>query len=266
MESIEQSKALLVKDIENMKNGQLEEMILVSFYSLSSYFKSLIVFGGNSEITKDNINVIREIFQILKTERLLLNFILKNIDKFNIGAAQDVVNTIDELNDKTIEYYYSVMDDIEDAIDMKEERRGIRPKSNFRTLVQTDTYINQVFALAENRTNIKAFLKFEDEFWKYIEDKEHCVEVPFDIAEKISYVTALLDENGNVSGLKMLVPEVVDLNTALLAIRCYVRAHDVYKMIGGPLVSESICDYIGSQDLYQHKLATKGIALLKIKM
>lgn len=266
MESKEQSKALLVKDIETMKKGQLEEMFLITFYSLSSYFKSLVTFGAKSDVTKDNLSVIREMFGVVKTERLLLNFILRNIDKFNISAAQDVVDTMDELNDKTIEYYYSVINEIEDAVDMNEERRGIRPRKNFSTLTQTDAYTNQVFALAESRSNIKEFLKFEDEFWKYLEDKEHCVEVPFDIAEEMSYVTALLDKDGNVSGLRMLVPEVVDLNTALLAIKCYVRAHDIYNMIGKPLVAESICDYIGSQDLYQHKLATKGRALLKQKM
>ena len=41
MKSFEENKAILVKDIEDMKKGQLEEMFLISFYSLSSYFKSL---------------------------------------------------------------------------------------------------------------------------------------------------------------------------------------------------------------------------------
>ena len=53
------SKALLVESIEDMKDGQFEEMFLVSFYSLSSYFKSLFTFGFNSDITKDNLNIIK---------------------------------------------------------------------------------------------------------------------------------------------------------------------------------------------------------------
>ena len=263
MESKEQSKALLVKDIEEMKKGQFEEMFLVTFYGLSSYFKSLMTFGSKSDVTRDNLNVIKEMFEVVRTERLLLNFILKNIDSFNVDAAQDVVDTMDELNDRTVEFYYSVINEIEDAVDMKEERRGIRPRKNFSTITQTDTYTNQVVALAENKASIRSFLKFEDEFWVYIKGCEHSVEVPFDVADEISYVTALVDHDGNVSGIKMLVPEVIDLNTALLAIRCYVRAHNLYGMLGKPLVSENVCDYIGSQDLYQHKLYAKSHTILK---
>lgn len=263
MESKEQSKALLVKNIEEMKKGQFEEMFLVAFYGLSSYFKSLMAFGSKSDVTRDNLNVIKEMFEVVRTERFLLNFILKNVDNFNVDAAQNVVDTMDELNDRTVEFYYSVINEIEDAVDMKEERRGIRPRKNFSTITQTDTYTNQVVALAENKTSIRSFLKFEDEFWAYIKGCEHSVEVPFDVADEISYVTALVDHDGNVSGIKMLVPEVIDLNTALLAIRCYVRAHNLYGMLGKPLIAENVCDYIGSQDLYQHKLYVKSHSILK---
>lgn len=262
MESKEQSKALLVNGIEEMKKGQFEEMFLMSFYGLSSYFKSLMAFGSKSDVTKDNLNVIREMFKVVKTERLLLNFILKNVNNFNIDAAQNVVDTMDELNDKTIEFYYSVIDEIEDAVDMNEERRGIRPRKNFSTLIQTDTYTSLVVALAENKDSVRSFLGFEDEFWEYIGSCEHSVEVPSNIAEEISYVTALLDHDGNVSGIKMLVPEVIDLNTALLAIRCYVRAHSLYGMLGKPLVTENVDEYVSLQDLYKHKLSLKSTSIL----
>ena len=118
MKSLEESKALLVRDIEEMKKGQLEEMVLISFYSLSSYFKSLFTFGTGSSVTKDNINVIKEMFNILKSERILLNFMLRNIDKFNINAVTDIVGSMDELNDRTVEYYYKVIEDIEEAVEM----------------------------------------------------------------------------------------------------------------------------------------------------
>lgn len=263
MESKEQSKALLVDEIEEMKKGQYEEMFLMTFYGLSSYFKSLMAFGNKSNITKDNLNVIKEMFKVIKTERLLLNFILKNINNFNIDAVQNVVNAMDELNDKTIEFYYRVIDGIEDAVDMNEERRGIRPRKHFSMIMQTDTYINLVVALAENKDSVKSFLGFEDDFWKYIGSCEHSVEVPSDVAEDISYVTALVDHNGNVSGIKMLVPEVIDLNTALLAIRCYVRAYNLYKMLGKPLVTDNVDDCTVLQELYKQILYLKSPNILR---
>ena len=257
------SKALLVESIEDMKDGQFEEMFLVSFYSLSSYFKSLFTFGFNSDITKDNLNIIKEMFNILRTERILFNFIIKNIDKFNLDSAQDVVDSMDELNDKTVLYYYHVIDDILDAVLMKEERRGIRPKKNFPTLIQTDSYTNQVLALAENRDNLKEFLGFEEEFWSYIKDIEYSIEVPLNIAEEMTYVTAILDENRNVAGIKMLIPEVIDLGTALLAIKLYHRAYDLYKMIGKEYDNQQNYEYIESQDRYQNRyLLRKSQSLL----
>ena len=72
MESVNNRKAIVVKDIEDMKKGQFEEMLLISYYGLASYFKSLFSFGSKSDITKDNLNVIKEMFNILKTERNLL--------------------------------------------------------------------------------------------------------------------------------------------------------------------------------------------------
>lgn len=267
MKSLEESKALLVRDIEEMKKGQLEEMVLISFYSLSSYFKSLFSFGTGSSVTKDNINVIKEMFNILKSERILLNFMLRNIDKFNINAVTDIVGSMDELNDRTVEYYYKVIEDIEEAVEMKEERRGIRPKKHFSTLTQTDSYINQVIALSENRKNIKEFLGFEDEFWAYIKEFEYSIEISPEEAENVAYVLPLHDSNNIVSGIRMLIPEVVDLSTALIAIKCYIKAHDIYCALGEPMKNfGEPCSYIGAQDLYQERLASKGRKTLQIKM
>ena len=65
----------------------------------------------------------------------------------------------------------------------------------------------------------------------------------------------------------MLVPEVVDLSTALIAIKCYVKAYDIYRSLGEPMKNfGEPCTYIGAQDLYQEKLANKGRKTLKIKM
>ena len=262
MKSFEENKAILVKDIEDMKKGQLEEMFLISFYSLSSYFKSLFTFGTRSSVTRDNINVIKEMFNIIKSERILLNFMLRNIDKFT-----DIVGSMDDLNDKTIEYYYKVIEDIEEAVEMEEEHRAIRPKKSFPTLIQTDTYINQVIALSENKSNIKEFLGFEEDFWEYIKKYEGSIEVSPEIASEIAYVIPFYDGNGIVTGLKMLVPEVVDLSTALIAIKCYVKAYDIYRSLGEPMKNfGEPCTYTGAQELYQEKLANKGRKTLKIKM
>lgn len=265
MMSKEQHKGLLVTDIENMKSGQFEQMRLIATYSLSSYIKSLIAFGGKSNVTKDNLNVIKEMFNILKTERALLNFILKNIDNINLDSTEEIILAMDDLNDKTVEYYYSVINDIEDAVDLKEERRGIRPRKNFTTLDKDSSYVSDVMALAESKESIQEFLGYEKEFWEYIKDKDYGVEVPTDIAENISYVHSIMNPDGTLYSMRLLIPDIIDLRTALLAIRSYVRAYNLYKSIGKEPAIEDINDYADVQEAYINHLETKGTYELKLK-
>ena len=138
MENLEVEKAKLVSEITEMKKGEIEEMFLISFYSLSSYIKSLIAFGHRSNVTKDNLKVIKEMFNIIKTDRNMLNFILKNIDNFHIDSIMNVIDMLDDANDKTIMYYYDVINEIEDACEMNVERRGIRSRKNFETINHTN--------------------------------------------------------------------------------------------------------------------------------
>ena len=234
MKTLLEKRDELASDIETMKKGSYEQMWLITMYGLSSYFKSLFTFGSRSNVTRDNLNVIKEMFGILKTEREMLNFILRNLDMFDIDATQDVVQMLDDLNDKTVEYYYGVIDDIEEAVDMKEERRGTRPVKHFPTIIQGNSYANEVKGLALNKKAIKEFLGYEDEFWSYIANKDKTeVRVPYEGAKNMSYATALHDaETGNVVDVKMYIPEIADLSSALLAIQTYEKAYSIWKCLG----------------------------------
>ena len=233
METLIGQREELEKDIRSMKKGSYEQMWLITMYGLGSYFKSLFRFG-NSNVTRDNLNVIKEMFQILKTERQMLNFILKNLVMFEISSAQSVVQMLDELNDKTVEYYYEVIEDIEDAVDMGDEIRGIRPRKNFPTLIQTDNYSNEVKSLALNKQAIREFLGYEEEFWNYIKNMDKSnIRVPYEGAKALSYAIPLFDsDTGYVSSIKMYIPEISDLSSALLAIQIYEKAYSIWSCLG----------------------------------
>lgn len=238
MENFIVEKDKVIENITSMKKGSYEQMWLTTMYSLESYFKSLFKFGCSSSVTKDNLNVIKEMFKILKTERGMLNFLLRNIDRFDVEAVNDVVQMLDNLNDKTVAYYYDVIEEIEDAVDMGDELRGIRPGKNFPTLIQSDCYANEVKALALSKDAIKEFLGYEDEFWAYIKDMDrNTVKVPYKGAEVLSYANPFVDGDGNVIGLRMYITEIVDLPTALHAIKTYEKAYGIYKSMGKKYVN-----------------------------
>ncbi len=266
MEYLKIEKNDVTEVIENMKKGEFEQMCLVTYYSLSAYFKSLFTFGTKSSVARDSLQVIKEMFGIMKEERILLNHMLRNIDSINIDAVYDIVTEMDELNDKTIEYYYEVLGEFDDAVLMGDERRGIRPRKNFSTLTQTDSYATEIVALFENKDKIKSFLGYEEDFWEYIKDMDRGHDVfSAEVADGVSYVTSLRDENGNVAELKGFIAPVVDLSTALVAIKYYKRAYDLYKSIGSPAKEDNPNETKLVQDKYESELSLKAQALLKRK-
>lgn len=234
MKQVDYEKNLknLKNNISGMKQGGFNQIFLISFYSLNSYFKSIIAFGRKHPITKDNLNIIKEVYQIFLKERKLLNFILKNIGTIDINEAANAVYMLDELNDETIMYYYEVIEDIEDACDIKDERRGKRKKSDTPTLLETNVYTNEVIALAENDKSLRKFLKFDEKFWELANTRIIIKEDNQEGLENVYYAKAILDENDFVEDFRIIIPKVVNLNTALIAIKVYKEAYSIYKNIG----------------------------------
>ena len=232
MENIPAEKEELIKEIKAMKQGSIEQMALVTYYSLASYFKSLLTFGRKSTVTKDNLNVIKEMYNILKKENQLLNFILRNVLQFDVDATAKVVEMLDSLNDKTVQYYYEVIEEIETACECNEERRGLRPRKDFSTIVQSDTYATEVIALAENLDSLKVFLDYEPEFWIFIKPYIKTARANLETMSGMFYAIPIIDENDKVCGISLLVPEIVDLKSALLCIKLYEEAYRIYKFRG----------------------------------
>lgn len=261
-----QNKEDLLSDIKQMKSGSFEQMFLVTTYSLSNYMKCLLTFGRNSQVTKDNLHIIKEMFSILKTERAFLNYILKNLDKIDAYSALLVVGLLDEANDETVAFYYKVMDDIEEACEMQEEMRGKRIKQRRPTILQEQSYAAEVIALCENIDSLKSFLGYEEDFWHFIEDKVKKVNTAPSVEEKMIYANPIYDNNDKVVSIDILVPCIVDLQTALMALQIYVKAYRIYKSLGQAYVSvtqEEIMDVVAS---YQTDyLQNKAIQTLHLK-
>ncbi len=266
MNKIQNDKNDLTRDIREMKNGSIEQMCLITFYSLGSYFKSLFTFGSSNKVTRDSLNIIKEMFSILRTERSLLNFILKNIDSFDVNAAQDVVRMLDDVNDDTVRYYYNLIDDIEDAAEFEQEYRGYRPRNGYPTLIEDNTYSGKVIALSENLEDLKSFLGFEDDFWEFIKDKTKKVDTSVDIMDKMVYAIPICNHEGLIVSLQLMLPKVYNLESALIAIRVYKKAYEIYKLIGKKLENEIISDANQLQDVYKKEyLPRKAKDILGLK-
>ena len=267
MISINEQKEELRKNISEMKQGSIEQMLLIIKYGLTSYFKSVVMFGSDSSVTQDNILIIKEMFEILRRERKMLNYILRNMDSFDINAAEDVVGMLDELNDETIKYYYGLINDIEDAAETGQEFRGYRPRREARTLINNgDSYIGEVVALGISFDDLKRFLGYEDEFWKFIDGKIKLIDTSEDIAEKEARVTPIV-QNGTIVDIELLIPRITNLQTTTIAIELFEKAYSIYKLIGDSLDEFREPDSEEIKKKYENEnLSQKAKELLKIKM
>ena len=152
--SIEDRKKLLINNINFMISGIPEELRLIFFDGISAYFKALIRFGRNSDITRSALIVIRDMFKIGRYEYKLLSYILKNIDGFDIDDTEEVVDKLDQLNDRTYLAYDSIISEIEIAFEMNSSNRTVRPRE-IDSLISNDTYTTMVLSLNKNNNQIK---------------------------------------------------------------------------------------------------------------
>ena len=90
-----------------------------------------------------------------------------------------------------------------------------------------------VAALAENQKKVKDFLNFEPEFWEFIKPYERIIPTPAEGAKVQCGILPIMETDGKtLHSFYTLVPEVIDLETANIAVGIYTKAHEMYLMLG----------------------------------
>lgn len=244
----------LGEEIHNIQSRSPEAMYQIIKQAIANYFGSLVKFGAKSSVSKDNLSVISEYRRILKKEKALFGFILENRNRINKEAALELVYDLDHLNDMTLKYYYEVLGEIEDANEMAQESRGVRPKKNFSTLIESDEYDIKAIALLENLDSVKKYLNFPDDFWSFISNSYNLriidVSNPEGV-EAMSFVTPIYNQDGTVHTVIAQIPKVVNLFTAKKAIEILTRAFTYYRSIGKEM--DGIVPFPGEDQGYERQ-------------
>lgn len=220
----------LIKEIGNIKKQNVEEIILMIQYCLTTYIKSLMIFGFQSTVTKDVVSIWKEFCDILIEERNIMNVLLQYKGLGDFTQIITLVDSLNRLNENTIRYYYDVLDDIEVACEMKTEWRAKRKKKPFETLMETKSYHRQACALLLNMDDIKTFLNYPPTFWKYIEKRLIYTDDCF-----FHGVNMKMDANECLVDMKIMIPIITNLQTALVTIHELKHAYDLYQILGKPL-------------------------------
>lgn len=221
----------LKSDIRKTKTENIEAKIMMYKEYILLLIDTLIE-KGLSSIYLEELNRIKvEYIAILSEENHLLNLILKNGINKNINAVDDLIGELNDSIDKTIIYYYNLLDDIEDEIKINRNYPYRRIPKNFETLIENDEFRFMVYGLNLTIKDVKKHLDYSDGFWDYVKDKTKIIKDPYvDYDLKMDYYGVWYDFNDNKELTKLIIciPEIVSLKTAQIAIHEFRHAHDIY--------------------------------------
>ena len=232
MKSINSEKEELIKEILRIYKTNPKQFRQIIKEGLGRYTQAVSTFGIKSPLAKESFAIAKEAHKINRTEAKLLAFILNNIDSFDIDSVASVVKTIDELNEETYSRLISTLVDIEIACNLEKEDRALNPNRLTDKVITNNKYKAMVLGLTQKMSDVKSFLNYEEEFWLFIEDHLKVEPSPAYIAEKTCGIKPIVDENGNLVQFYTIIPRVVDMDTAMIAIEILKKAYNLYKCIG----------------------------------
>ncbi len=244
---------VLKKDIKKTKIENIEAKIMMYKEYLLFLINILIKKGLSNNYLKELTKIKAEYIAILTEENNLLNLILRNGINKNIDAINNLIDKLDDLADKTIIYYYNLLDDLEQEIEIDKGHPYKRLPKNFETLLENNEFKFMVYGLDLTIDDIKNYLDYDETFWNYIKDKIKVFKNPYlDYDSKMDYygVWYDLDENKELTKLIICIPKIVDLKTAQIALRELKHAHDIYM---GILKEDSVLEKNAKQEEYKFK-------------
>lgn len=222
------------KELKEDINSYVKENNEAIFQMYIEYMSLIIKILSNKGFDTLFISEIKKIkdeyINILKEEKFLFKQILKKWHTKDIDAVDNLICKINEKNEQTITYYYSLLDDFTEAVENNYKSYKRNPRF-FNTVIETSEFRNELIGLNININIIKNILNYEDDFWNYIEDKTLYIQNPFDCCEEkkdfYGFYYELLENK--IIRFTIIVPQIVDLETALINTREFKKAYMIYS-------------------------------------
>ena len=199
-------------------------------YCLNDYIECVRVFGTDSEVSKDVRKIFREFLNIMIEENKILKYLLDNAIDLDACECDEFMIMMYELFEDTIEYYYNILEGIEVACAMGDEWRAKRPIKKFKTLLDTRKYHDIACGIMLMDSDIESFLGYPKDFWDYVDSGSRTIVLDSHVEEKDFYGANLKIDNDKLVDLKIFVPYIVNLETALVNVHVFKNAYDLYKL------------------------------------
>ena len=240
-----EEKNCLKADVRAIFYENIEEIFFMMQYCLKDYLKSVLNFGFHHSVTKEVSDVWNEFLKNVLEEKFLLNYLIQNSGLEDFEEANKFILALDSLNEEVIQYYYEVLDEIEIACEMKTEWRAMKPNRGFKDLLEMNEYRERLCFMTLSFEDVKMFLGYSEDFWEYIINRMLVVENSFEEGIGFYGVNIKVDNNQCLTDLKVLVPKIINLETALVNVHEFNLAYELYQILGNP-IDKSDMKYEGS--------------------
>ena len=229
--SIEEQKEQLARSIASMERANIRDVLSITKECIGRYGQVITTFGFRSPLASEVKGYAKQIRKISKIERKIFDFIINNIDSINLEEAQEIVADIYDLNEQTYHELIHRIVCIEIACNTK-DLRHLETKPAPQTLLTNNDIQMRVLCLTKKLADVKNFLNYEPEFWEFIKPKLNIEPSPAYIAVHTCGLKPIQDENGNLATFYTIIPQVVDMETGMIAADILKRAHDLYACVG----------------------------------
>ncbi len=147
-------KEEILNQIKFMIDTSPEEFINIAKDAISLFIKSTLLFGINSNQSKESLNTLKEMFKILKKEKEILYEIANNINYIDLNETSDFIDTLDELNENTYNYYDSILENIDISCEIRNKNRVIKPRESFNSLITDNSYVKKEKELIKKKDDL----------------------------------------------------------------------------------------------------------------
>lgn len=226
-------RKIIKNEIKEMNASALEELLMLGFSSFTSYIKCLLAYGIDSDITENNSKIFKYYIKDFKMQYRLTKGVLRNYKDIDYEAAYDVLDRLDYDMSESVDFYVRDINSYKETC--KNKKNGIDEhwtagvKKTITTPGATDNYKKEMVGLLLSLDDIKKELSYSKDFWDYIKDR--IIELDYKDFENDKAAFKVVVEKNDAGVLKdvsVVIPKIVNLETALISVEILSRAYALY--------------------------------------
>lgn len=239
---------------ELIKLNSLEAITLASNYFFC-YLNSLFRDFSNPEQRNILKTKLKEYLAITKEENNYYKLLIANLTNIkNTLELDEILYSLDILNEQTYLYYDRILLEYEDNMQYHTSNKII-PAKDFKTLIERKDYQEKILGLILETSDLDSYFNIDDAY-HYLKQNTKYLETSNN--SSLFYGCYLQEKDNILTGIKLLVPPITNLETMLQNVYFYKLGCLYYPYLNEKIPSTSftlVAHY--EEELFKQKVLNK---------